>query len=60
MGPAFGSVTITGYRVDDTAAYSCASGYRLDGDEVRTCLQTGMWSGSDPTCEGTVIIFFYK
>lgn len=33
-----------------TANYSCSEGYELRGIAVRKCLETGMWSGDDPTC----------
>eukprot|EP00117_Sycon_ciliatum_P036248 scpid11835/ scgid3889/ Sushi, von Willebrand factor type A, EGF and pentraxin domain-containing protein 1 len=31
-------------------SYSCVPGYSLDGTRSRTCLATGMWSRSLPTC----------
>ena len=33
----FGSVVVTGNSIGDTATYTCASGYELIGDAVRTC-----------------------
>ncbi len=39
--------------VGDVVAYSCNSGYYLSGTNVtreRTCLPTGEWSGTAPTC----------
>ena len=30
--------------------YSCAQGLALIGDDTRTCLSNGTWSGSVPTC----------
>ncbi|XP_064386166.1 uncharacterized protein LOC135334779 [Halichondria panicea] len=38
-------------RVGSTAAHSCDSGYRLDGEVMRTCRSGGTWSGSAPVCE---------
>ena len=33
------------------ANYSCASPYAVVGDTQRECLDTGIWSNSDPRCE---------
>ncbi len=36
--------------------YSCSNGYGLVGQATRTCVSdggsSGIWSGSEPTCEG--------
>ena len=37
---------------NSVATYSCDDGYRLDGTNTRTCLASGDWSGSPPTCSG--------
>ena len=50
--PAYGSVTWTGLTCGSTATYTCDSGYQLSGDQSRTCLSTGVWSGQEPTCTG--------
>ena len=34
------------------ATYSCNAGYDLIGTNTRTCLESGDWSGSPPTCSG--------
>ena len=44
-----------GTTFGQTANYSCNTGYRLVGDNIRTCQATGEWSGSVPTCHGIVI-----
>ena len=31
--------------------YSCAPGYKLDGDRQRNCVN-GIWTGREPTCTG--------
>ena len=57
--PANGQVTHTGrttYR--QTATYSCDTGYNLVGGTQRTCLATGVWSGSVPTCQGMLLLEF--
>ena len=30
--------------------YVCDPGYEIIGDEQRSCLVTGLWSGNKPTC----------
>ncbi|KAG1682277.1 CUB and sushi domain-containing protein 2 [Nymphon striatum] len=30
--------------------YTCAENHTLDGPEQRTCLETGKWSGHEPSC----------
>ena len=32
------------------ATYSCADGYELVGEENRTCLVDGTWTGAEPHC----------
>ena len=32
------------------ATYSCADGYELVGEENRTCLVDGTWTGAEPQC----------
>ena len=44
-----------GTRIGHTATYSCNTGYNLVGDSTRTCQATGNWSGSAPTCQGTLL-----
>ena len=52
--PLYGSVTLSGNRVGDTATYKCDAGFTLSGgDRVRTCGAngvTGVWSGKAPVC----------
>ena len=54
--PANGLVTVNDETNIEgtTATYSCINGFDLTGNEMRTCQNvggTGVWSGSDPTCE---------
>ena len=37
-------------RLGSTATYICISGYKLDGEDKRTC-ETEGWSGEEPVCE---------
>ena len=37
---------------NSVATYSCNTGYALIGDEMRTCQSSGVWFGSEPTCQG--------
>ena len=48
--PVNGEVTWTGLTTGSTATYTCDSDYQLTGDQTRTCLNTGVWSGQEPTC----------
>ena len=51
--PANGMVTVPATIFNSTASYSCNTGSTLTGDDTtRTCLGSGLWSGSTPTCEG--------
>ena len=55
--PAIGQVDHTaGTTFGQTATYSCNTGYNLVGDSTRTCQAEGIWSGSEPTCEGMYAI----
>ena len=54
--PANGQVNHTaGTTFGETATYSCNTGYNLVGD-TRTCQATGVWSGSEPTSQGVVLL----
>ena len=53
--PANGQVDLTSETFGQTATYSCNTGYNLVGDSTRTCQATGEWSGSAPTCQGTLV-----
>lgn len=49
--PTNGAVSTTGITYQNTATYSCNTGYNLVGGAGRTCLATGTWSGSAPVCQ---------
>ena len=50
--PANGQVSHPdGTTFGQTATYSCNTGFNLVGDSTRMCQATGMWSGSEPTCQ---------
>ena len=50
--PVSGSVmTPTGTTFASIAEYSCNAGFVLIGNQERTCLLDGQWSGSEPTCD---------
>ena len=56
MDPANGQVTLTaGTTFGQNATYSCNTGYNLVGDSTRTCQATGVWSGSEPTCQSMLL-----
>ena len=51
-----GSVDHTaGTTVEQTATYSCNTGYNLVGDGTHTCQAAGNWSGRAPTCQGVCV-----
>ena len=59
--PVNGHVTINGRQPGDHAVYSCDTGFRLDGPDIRFCslltdpdteLQRHGWSDVIPVCEG--------
>ena len=55
--PANGQVShTTGTVFGQRATYSCDTGYNLVGDSTRICRATGVWSGSAPTCQGTLLL----
>ena len=55
--PANGQVNHTAETTfGQTATYSCDPGYNLVGDSTRTCQADGIWSGSDPTCLGMLLL----
>ena len=54
--PANGQVSYTaGTTFEQTATYSCDTGYNLVGDNNRTCQATGRWSVNTPTCQGKLL-----
>ncbi|XP_064397067.1 CUB and sushi domain-containing protein 1-like isoform X5 [Halichondria panicea] len=48
--PGNGLVMVSTTIFMSTAAYSCNSGYTLEGDISRTCQFNGSWSGAEPAC----------
>jgi len=51
--PTNGHVSLTGTTVGNTASYTCNTGFRIRNNvpNVRTCQDSGQWSGDEPTCE---------
>ena len=55
--PTNGQVSHTGRTIyRQTATYSCDTGYNLVGNSNRTCEATGVWSGSEPICQGMLLL----
>ena len=50
--PVNGIVSYIASTYEQTATYSCNTGYNLVGSSSRRCSSTGRWSGSKPTCRG--------
>ena len=53
--PSNGRVVLSERTVGSEATYDCNEGFNLEGNETRTCQSDGMWSGNEPTCEGSYI-----
>ena len=54
--PANGQVDLTsGTAFEQTATYSCNTGYNLVGNRTQTCQALGQWSGSAPTCQSMLL-----
>ena len=55
--PTNGQVSHTaGTKFGQTATYSCDTGYNLVGDGTRICQAGGVWSGSEPNCQGMLLL----
>ena len=52
VAPSNGGKIYSGNLEGDTVTYFCNKGYRLFGDENRTCQSNGEWSGIQPRCDG--------
>lgn len=39
-----------GFMVDSRCDFRCHRGYRFEGENSRTCLKSGLWSGAQPLC----------
>ncbi len=54
----YGPDTTADYDVGTVATHSCNDGFILDlrfGSEIRTCLNSRIWSGLTPVCRGTLM-----
>ena len=45
-----GYVNVSGYQYGDLAVYFCNDGYNFYGDELRECMDYGIWSGESSIC----------
>ncbi len=52
--PDNGAVNMVSSNVESIARYQCNSGFVLVGENSRTCLISGVWSDSDPICQGKI------
>ena len=53
--PLDGVVIVNDNIPGETASYDCDPGLGLMGNTRRQCTQVGVWTGAEPTCEGTYI-----
>ncbi|KAL1116999.1 hypothetical protein AAG570_004327, partial [Ranatra chinensis] len=44
------AVSVTTYKIGALAKYRCERGYKIEGDPLSTCEDTGRWSGKIPQC----------
>lgn len=49
-----GDLHFTDITFGSTVTYTCRSGYVLSGSTSMTCLETGSWSGTRPTCNPVI------
>lgn len=50
--PSNGSLKYSnGMTYRSVATFSCDSGFLLDGNLERTCLEDNSWNGTNPTCK---------
>ena len=55
----YGSVN-TGLSVEGVIAnYTCDTGFELIGNAGRVCLSNGLWSETNPACQGTFFKALY-
>lgn len=54
--PTNGRVLLTDTSVGSVATYTCFPGFRLVGNQRRTCQTNGQWTGSTPTCSGKAML----
>ena len=54
--PENGMVSVSTTTYKSVATYSCNTGYTLRGNVSQTCLDTGLWSDSQPYCTGEIYI----
>ena len=50
IDPDNGEVLVSSTTYTSVATYSCNTGYILEGENTRTCQESGLWSGSEPSC----------
>ena len=44
------------YSLNETVKFSCADGFRMDGNHTIKCVDSGRWSGPIPHCEPLKIL----
>ena len=57
--PVNGQVNVEGNAFGSQANYSCSEGYVLNGNSTHMCQSDGQWSGSEPLCEGQILLCVY-
>lgn len=55
--PENGQVTLTGLYQGSTATYTCNPTYELNGDSMRLCNTSALWTNAAPFCECKYLLF---
>ena len=53
--PPNGTITQSSTVFTSEVTYRCNANFRLVGSSMRECNESGVWSSSEPICEGTCI-----
>ncbi|XP_060569304.1 uncharacterized protein LOC132727745 isoform X3 [Ruditapes philippinarum] len=48
--PTNGTLNVSGLTFGNNVTFQCEEGYKINGTNMITCLSTGSWSASVPTC----------
>ena len=44
------AVSVTTFKIGTLVKYRCERGYKIEGDPLSTCEESGKWSGQLPQC----------
>lgn len=58
--PNDGNVEFTGRASGSQATYDCHRGFNVAGRDRRTCIITGEWEGTEPSCESMLNVHVHN